>query len=358
MKKILSLMILLAGVTMFTSCSDDDATYTPSPVLEVSNADLKFEATGGSGQITVSSTSSLTATTESSWVSLQVSGSTVNVVVAENTTLNGRSATIVLSDGQAKAEVTATQKGGTYGLKTGTTYNLNDEEGVIRAGLVHTSSVTVQSLEDWMTVSFDEAADEIVIKVAANETGWIRSGQVTLHTGEIDDVITVTQFDFLTDALGTYGLVYNTSSGWKYTLVELERTDDENGGQLRFLSGDYATMGIKIPVVFDASSYSFSIYNLVDLGVKWTYKDVEYDLMTMINYTNGSSIYRNKSTDLAAIATMVEDEDGVFFEFDANDVMDHSKYEFYALRIGYTTGGYDGYKGAFVTFPSCYLMKL
>jgi hypothetical protein len=38
MKKILCLIVLLAGVTMFTSCGDDDATYTSIPKLEVSKA--------------------------------------------------------------------------------------------------------------------------------------------------------------------------------------------------------------------------------------------------------------------------------------------------------------------------------
>ncbi len=357
MKKLLSLMILLAGVTMFTSCSNDDATYTPSPVLEVSNADLKFDATGGTGQVTVNATGTVTATTESQWVVLQVNGNTVTVTAAENTTLNGRSATIVLNSGDAKAVVTATQKGGTYGLKDGTNYSIGDEALTLNLGLIHSSAVEVKSLADWLTASFDDDADEFIINVAANETGWRRTGQVAFKTGNIKDTITITQWDFLKDIQGTYGLIYQSKGNWVYQLVDLAVTKD-NEGAMSFVSGDLAEMGIKIPVTFDPSNYAFSIGNLVDLGVKWTYNEVEYDLITMINYTNGTSIYRNKNTELAAIATLEETEEGVFFNFDANDVMDHSKYEFYALRIGYTTGGYDGYKGAFMTFPYCYMMKL
>lgn len=360
MKKILSIIVLLAGVMAITSCSNDDATYTATPKLEITNANVLFEAIGGTGTITVNTTEALTATTESNWVTLSVSGNTVNIVAQENTTLTSRSATIKLKAGDTEAQVSATQKGGTYGLESGTTYSLNDDARTLNLPLVHTSAVEVKSLADWITASFDDEADEFVLQLAENDSGWRRTGKVAFETGNIQDTITVTQWDFLKDIQGTYGLVYYSSGKWTYTLVELERTSetDRAAGQLRFLSGTYAQLGITIPVVFDESNYSISIFNLVDLGVKWTYKDVEYDLMTMINYTNGSSIYRNKNPELAAIATMEEDEDGIFFNFDANEVMDHEKYTFYALRIGYTTGGYEGYTGAFVTFPYCYLMKL
>ena len=343
---------------MYTSCGDDDATYTPAPTLDVTSADLRFEATGGTGSVVVNTTGALEATTTSKWVHLTVNGNQVTVVVDENTTLDGRSANIVLKSAGATGQVTATQKGGTYGLAGGTVYTLSDDVDTLRVPVVHTSAVEVTSLADWITVKFDASTDEIEFAVGANDTGWRRTGQVAIETGIIHDTITISQFDYLNDVQGTYALVYTASSGQTYTFVQLERTDNANGGQLRFLQGAEAELGIAIPITLDAKTQSFTIYNLTDLGVKWTYKEVEYDLMTMINYTNGTSIYRNKNPELAAIATMGEDEDGVFFEFDGNDIYDHSKYEFYALRIAYTTGGYEGYKGAYKTYPSCYLVRM
>jgi len=360
MKKIFSFIVLLAGVMAITSCSNDDATYTVTPKLEITNADVLFEAIGGTGSITVNTTEALTATTESKWVTLTVSGNTVNIVAQENTTLTSRSATILLKAGATEAQVSATQKGGTYGLETGTTYSLNDEARTLNLPLVHTSAVEVKSLADWITASFDDETDQFVLQVAENSTGWRRSGKVAFETGNIQDSITVTQWDFLKDIQGTYALVYLSSGKWVYTAVELERTSDTDrtAAQLRFLSGSYAQLGLAIPIKVDEANYSFSIYNLTPMSAKFTKDDVEYETMVMVNYTNGASVYRKNNEALAIIATLTEDEDGIFFDMDMNDVVDHDAYEFYALRVGYTTGGYAGYKGAVVTFPYCYLQKL
>ena len=53
MKKILSFIVLLAGVTMFTSCGEDDATYTAPIPLEVSDVNVLFESEGGTGTISL-----------------------------------------------------------------------------------------------------------------------------------------------------------------------------------------------------------------------------------------------------------------------------------------------------------------
>ena len=82
--------------------------------------------------------------------------------------------------------------------------------------------------------------------------------------------------------------------------------------------------------------------------------------MAMTMYTNGSSVYRNRSTDLATVGTLYEDDEtgAIGFTFDMNDVVSHTSYEFYALRIAYTTGGYDGYLGAYVNYIYCELEKV
>ena len=53
MKKILCFILLLAGVTMVTSCGEDDATYTPIAPLEILSNNVLFETAGGTGTITV-----------------------------------------------------------------------------------------------------------------------------------------------------------------------------------------------------------------------------------------------------------------------------------------------------------------
>ena len=357
MKKLYSFFVLLAAVTMFTACGDDDATYTPTPILEVSNADLIFEATGGNGTIQVNTTGTLTATTESSWVTLSVSGNTVNVTVAENPTLNGRSATIKLTANGITSQVSATQKGGTYGLIDGTTFSFDNRARNLNLALVHTSAVKVESLCNWLTASFNTSTDEFEIKVDENDSGWRRTGKIAFQTGDIRDTITISQFDFIACIQGEYRLWYTSSGNYVYQPVEIVCTSNTEG-KIVFTSGTYATMGIEIPISIDAGTYSFSVLNLAPLDAKYTRSGVTYDLIMMVNYTNGTSIYRRNSATFAAIATLDEEEDGIYFDFDMSNEVSHSSYQFYALRIGYTTDGYAGYVGAFVTFPYCFLEKL
>ena len=63
MKKIFSFLVLLTGMTMVTSCSKNDATYTAPEILPITVADVLFGAGGGDGSIVANTTSSLIATT-------------------------------------------------------------------------------------------------------------------------------------------------------------------------------------------------------------------------------------------------------------------------------------------------------
>ncbi len=354
MKKIFSFFVLLTAVTMFTACGDEDATYTPTPTLEITKADLMFEATGGSGTIQVNTTGALTASTESSWVTLSVSGNTVNVTVAENPTLDGRSATIILTSNGITSQVSASQKGGTYGLSGGTIYSFDNAARTLNLGLVHTSAVTVKSLCDWLTASFNSSTDEFEINVAKNDSGWRRTGQIAFQTGDIQDTITITQFDFIDCVQGTYALMYYSSGAYTYVLVDIASTGGSSG-TMTFTSGSLATLGVVVPITFDASTYSFTIANFNDLDATYIRNGVTYKLNTMVMMTNGSSIYRVRPTSLPYLTASLEEEDGDIY-FDMSAV--YSTYSFYGLRIGYGTGGYDGYVGAYTTFPYCYLYKL
>jgi len=77
MKKILSIMVLLAGVISFTSCGDDDTTYTAPAQLELKSVDAFYEAAGGTGSIVVNSSETITAASNAEWLTVAVSGTTV-----------------------------------------------------------------------------------------------------------------------------------------------------------------------------------------------------------------------------------------------------------------------------------------
>jgi len=194
MKKILSIVVLLAGVMLITSCSSEDATYTPVKPLEILTTDLSFEPDGGSGTITVNTSSAVTATTESSWLTLSVNGNVVTATAPLNSSLDGRSALITITDGKSETEVTATQKGSVYGIAGGLEYTIADSLGAnVSIPVVHTSPVTVSSEADWFTVTFNAETSAIEIVAKANPDATERTATVAFQTGIIKDELSITQ---------------------------------------------------------------------------------------------------------------------------------------------------------------------
>lgn len=194
MKKILSFIVLLAGVISFTSCGKDDATYNPVPSLEVTKADVLFEAEGGTGSITVNASSSLAVSVEGSWLTVSASGNTVSVVAPPNASLNGRSAKITIKADNAQAVVTATQKGSVYGVVGGLSYELSDlADASVGVPLVHSSEVTVKSLTDWLTASFNNETSEIEVIAQSNDEEEDRIGYVAFETGIMKDTLEIVQ---------------------------------------------------------------------------------------------------------------------------------------------------------------------
>lgn len=194
MKKILSLMVLLAGVTMFTSCGNDDATYTSTPKLEIVKADMMFESEGGTGSITINTSSAVTATTESQWLVLSVNGNQVTATASQNASLEGRSATITIKSGDAQTIVTATQKGSIYGIAGGMEYELNDlADASATILVVQSAGVTVESLTEWLTASFNSEASSIEVVAKSNDSEEPRIGYVAFQTGSVKDTLTIIQ---------------------------------------------------------------------------------------------------------------------------------------------------------------------
>lgn len=358
MKKIISLVALLAGIVFVTSCSSDDASYVPTPKLEIKSAQVLFDAEGGDGSIVLNTTGTVTATTDASWLSLAVQGNTVTVTANPNITLNGRSAVINLASGDTQAQVTATQKGSVYGLYSDLDLKFDDAARSLSISIDHPSTVQLKPLADWITATFDDATNEITVQITQNNSGWRRSGKLVVETAGLRDTLKITQFDFLNDIQGTYLLVYQSNGQWVYTTVDLSRTNDSNGGQLTFLSGSYAANGFTIPVEFNVATESFSIYNLAEMGGKYTKSGVEYGAMTMVmGLSADNKIYRFNNDKLAIECKLIEEDGAILFDMVPNSELD-PKYSLYGLRIGYTTGGYAGYVGAVATFPGCYLLKM
>ena len=224
MKKILSFIVLLAGVISFTSCGDDDATYTAIQKLEVSQADVMFAAEGGTGSITVNTSAAVTATAEGSWLTVAANGNQVTVTAPLNSSLDGRSAKIIIKAGDAQAIVTATQKGSIYGVAGGLDYTVADAaNSSVAVPVVHTSPVTVKSLTDWLTAKFNTETNQIEIVAAANDEKTKREGYVAFETGIIKDTLTIVQDAFVFE-VGTDSIAMPTEGGVQKVGIKHSRT--------------------------------------------------------------------------------------------------------------------------------------
>lgn len=196
MKRIYSIIALIAAVAMFTACGSDDASYKATPTLDIASADVLFEAEGGDGYITANTTSELTATTESNWVTLTVTGNVVTVTADPNITLDGRSAVIKLSAGGTETTVTATQKASIYGVQS-LEYEIGDYQASLDIPVVHNQEVTVESNDEWLTAVWNEETNQIEIVAEDNDEIDPRVGSVTITMGDYSDEITITQKGFL-----------------------------------------------------------------------------------------------------------------------------------------------------------------
>jgi hypothetical protein len=198
MKKILCLIVLLAGVNMFTSCGKDDATYTAIPKLDVSKAEVLFESNGGTGSITINTSSPVTATTESTWLTVSANGNVVTATAPVNGSLDGRSATIIIKAGDAQAIVTATQKGSVYGINGGLEYELSDTaQAKVSIPVVQSAGVSVTSLADWLTASFNSETSTIEVVATSNDVEEPRIGYVAFQTGNVKDTLEIAQAGLL-----------------------------------------------------------------------------------------------------------------------------------------------------------------
>lgn len=188
-------MILLAGVISFTSCSsDDDITYTAPAQLALTSADAFFEAAGGTGSIVVKSNESITATSNADWVSVAVSGNIVNLTVAANDKLEGRSTNVVLKSPTASKEVNITQRGIIYGVSEGNIYEIADTEGAtVSIPVAQTAGVSVASLTEWLTASFNSATSTIEVAAGSNDEEKARYGFIALQTGSVKDTLVIAQ---------------------------------------------------------------------------------------------------------------------------------------------------------------------
>lgn len=316
----------------------DNLTVNASP----QSTDLDINYTGGGNLSIVSG--------DVDWANFTiVDGNKLHIDFEVNAEENARSTELTLSDGEATTAISIEQ-GGLY-------FIVNEGENILTDDNATTLTVPINTVDgieysvaastvDWATFSIVNGALRVVLQ--ANSSGAPRfTKAVITYAGTLQKEVSVGQYEFQ-DALGDYKMIYTSSGSLVYTPITLEKNGDNY--QIRFNSSSLSAMGAILPVTCDEEKYTITIGNCTAMEGTYTKSGTDYQLMAMVNYTNGSSVYRNRSTDILLVGKFDPENAEWNFEFDPNNIVNHSSYSYYAFRIAYTTGGYDGYKGAYTTF--------
>ncbi len=214
MKKIFSLIVLLAGVTMFTACSDNDTEnpYAHEPSIIVEKAEVYFDANGGTGSIQVSSPTavSVSVPAEFPWVTASASGNTINLSVAPSTTIEGRSAQLSIKNSNDEVFVTVSQTGMVARLDTYELY-FSDAKGTQAIGYKTDVPVNWKSLDDWVAFRVDEESNTLLVGVASNENKEERVGRIVLEGGDYSDTLFVYQ-DAMVFELETTSVMFSSNN--------------------------------------------------------------------------------------------------------------------------------------------------
>lgn len=338
-------MLLFAGAIFTAACSSDenyDEYVNNKSSVTIVKSNVIFDANANSGTVEYQAPGVVEVVSAANWMSASVSGNAVTVNVEPNLSSEGRSALLTLKYGKDVARVTVQQTGVSFKYSIDGGIVCGDTATVRTYPISLAGGATFWSDADWVSAS--ATATELKVNIAENKTGARRSTWLHFRAGVTEDSIFVDQHDFDNSVLGEYLLHYNTSKTISITL----RKNDSNGYEVLFNSSGYV-----MPVKCDPLNFKLTISNLTPMEGSFTKSGTTYSLMAMINYTNGTSVYRKDDSGLQLLGNYLTDDDGTnywVFEFDPNNIIDKTAYEYYAFRIAYTTGGYSGYKGAVTTY--------
>ena len=195
MKKILSFIVLLAGVAGFTSCSEDSTSnpYAHESSIKIIKADdLSFTSGGGAGNIVFQANGDVTVSSSKDWATAIVDADTVKISVSDNVDKSDRTALITISCGEDQVYYNVLQLGFVFRSAAPASVGINtNNPKQVRYHVGHSSDITASTDVDWITTDFRN--DSIVIEVTKNDTKHIRQGMVYMESATFKDSIVVRQ---------------------------------------------------------------------------------------------------------------------------------------------------------------------
>ena len=319
MKRIFNIAISALALIAFASCGEKEPEAEQTDV-EVTECDLAIPAEGGSASITVEAAGSFSATTESSWLSLSVSGNTITATAGANTDLLSRYATVAVKGEKETVNLTVQQ----YGWQTS---GFSPTDIVTSADPVqfiydYDYSALMEASTDASWIHLTVTSDKLYVNIDHNTTEATdadksRKAQIKWTLGADHGIINVTQknLNFMKED-SNWTLTYDGVTTYEGEEVE----SVTNTVATPDISGKYAIAVVPKDSV-DASGLSIADY--VDLTLSAEVADE-------INYYIDMYAQYGYTLTFADFIT-AETESAYYDIFDAGD--------YYAFAIGFDDNG-------------------
>lgn len=161
----------------------DGSQYLPAPKLETSTGTVQFNHEGGSSTVTVQTKSTLSVSTQQSWITCSASGSLIDVKAVANENLETRYGYISITDGTLSNEIQVVQFGisSIYFWELG--YDIPYQGGTLELPFPATDETVKVSVDvDWISVEVYETS--LTLTIATNPEKEAREGILVWSAGE------------------------------------------------------------------------------------------------------------------------------------------------------------------------------
>jgi hypothetical protein len=249
-----------------------------APALSVNVTAINVTAEASDSTIAITSNLAWTATSSETWCSVSpASGNgsgVLTITIAENTTVEARTATVTVSAGDLTQTVAVAQSGATPVLSVDTT-KIDAVATATAYAIKITSNLawTVTSNETWCSIlpTSGKGDSTLTVNVAENTAIETRTATVTITAGTLTCNITVTQ-----DAAISYyssGEViqlhrHTVGDGIAIVIIGdgFDREDCKKGGVYEYNCKKLCNLFLSMPVIRDYKDY-FDVLARVDISI-------------------------------------------------------------------------------------------